>query len=272
MGTQEKQSCDLCGRSRFEVVSTSDRRGKPLTTVLCLHCGLVMHRPLPTEEELAAYYAKYYRRDYHGEAQPSARRVMRAWKNGERIRRQLAPHLTGGERIFEVGAGIGCTVKVFAQHGFAASGIEPNEGFARFGSERLGADVRVGNLFDREAAANADVVLLIHVIEHFRSPTRALRHIHGLLADGGRLYVECPNLAAPFATFSRLFHYAHVHNFTPDTLILLARKCGFAVQKRFSDDADPNLQILFRKDAPRAVIVPPGQAQATLAADRKSVV
>lgn len=266
VGTGEIQYCDLCGHARFDIVSERDRLGKPLTTVICKRCGLVTHSPLPSEEELAAYYARQYRREYHGEVQPSPRRVVRAWKNGQRIFRQLAPHLSGGERILEVGAGIGCTVMIFAQHGFAAAGIEPNEGFNRFTRERLGADVTGGSLFELPATPSYDLVLLIHVIEHFRSPTKALRHIYAMLNDGGRLYVECPNLAAPFATFPRLFHYAHVHNFTPDTLILLAQKCGFSVEKQFADEHDPNLQVLFRKAKPQEPEIPSSLAQKVLAA------
>ena len=61
------------------------------------------------------------------------------------------------------------------------------------------------------------------------------------------MYVECPNLAAPFATCKRLFHFAHVYNFTPWTLLAVARKCGFELEHRFTDDDDTNVEMLLRR-------------------------
>ena len=88
---------------------------------------------------------------------------------------------------------------------------------------------------------------LVHVIEHFNSPVSALRAIHALVRPGGRLYVECPNLAAPFAACNRLFHFAHVYNFTPWTLLAVARKCGFELEHRFTDNEAPNVEMLLRR-------------------------
>jgi SAM-dependent methyltransferase len=113
-----------------------------------------------------------------------------------------------------------------------------------YAQQQLRARVRVDDLFELPPVPAHDLVLLVHVIEHFRSPRRALQAIRKLLFDGGRLYVECPNLAAPFARRSQLFHYAHIHNFTPQTLTLLARRCGFRVERTFSAADDPNLQLL----------------------------
>lgn len=239
--------CDLCGGTAFEEISDRDRHGNELHTAMCLRCGMVSHMPVPSEAEMAAYYATEYRKDYHNETTPSPRRILRAWKNGERIHAQLAPHLNPGASVFEVGAGIGCTVKVFEQNGFEAAGIEPNKDFNRFTQQTLRTAVVNANLFDIPREQTRDAVLLIHVIEHFTSPTKALKHIHAMLNHRCLLYIECPNLAAPFATFSRLFHYAHIYNFTPRTLADLAAKCGFEVVQQFGDINDPNIQLLLRR-------------------------
>jgi 2-polyprenyl-3-methyl-5-hydroxy-6-metoxy-1,4-benzoquinol methylase len=245
---ENQQICDICGGSSFIVISRHDRHGKPMTTGICEGCGLVSHMPVPSEEEIAAYYANDYRRDYHGERTPSPRRIMRAWNNGQRIVGLIEKHLPEGADVFEIGAGIGCTVKSFETHGFTAGGIEPNRDFNSYTHKVLHADVANCNLYDLEGTQSHDVLLLIHVIEHFTSPTTALMHIREQLKDGGLLHIECPNIAAPFATFGRLFHFAHIYNFTPATLIALAKKCGFAMVENFADgDSDPDIKILFRK-------------------------
>ncbi len=212
-----------------------------------------MHMPVPDEAELARYYAERYRRDYHGETRPSPRRVMRAWKNGERIAARLAPILPEGASVLEIGAGIGCTVKALELEGFAARGIEPNRDFGRYGREMLRADVREGRLEDLGEGEHADAVLLVHVIEHLVSPRRALARIRALLPEGGLLYLECPNAWAPHAPLSRMFHFAHIYNFTPQTLLALAAECGFALERMFTDEEDPNIEALFVKAEPRRV-------------------
>jgi len=266
--------CDLCDAARFDLVAERDREGEVLHTGICLRCGLVCHMAIPSEAELAEFYAVDYRSQYHGELTPSPRRVMRAWKNAERIYRQLAPHISPSDKVFEVGAGIGCNVKVFELQGHDASGIEPNLGFQAFSVDQLRARVTRGDLFNLDEEARYDLVLLVHVIEHFRSPRRALERIYGLLQPGGKLYVECPNLAAPFARPGRLFHYAHVHNFTPWTLEMMAGRCGFEVERAFSEEEDPNLQMLLRRsDTPSSMMsglrVDADNLPRTLAALRK---
>ncbi len=261
MNTHQVSPCDLCGGTAFEEISNRDRKSKELHTGVCTGCGLVSHMPVPNEEEVASYYAEHYRRDYHGESAPSSRRIMRAWKNGERILKQVFSRLDKEAKVFEVGAGIGCTVKAFELSGFSATGIEPNKDFNTFTREQLKAQVENRNLYDLPAEPSHDLVLLIHVIEHFSSPTRALNQIHSFINEGGYFYVECPNLAAPFATYKRLFHYAHIYNFTPATLKALARKCGFELEEQFTDDNHPDIHMLFRKVEEKRLEVEPEEAE-----------
>jgi SAM-dependent methyltransferase len=241
------QPCDLCGGHLFEVVGQTDRRGDFLTSVVCRQCGLVSHGKIPTDDELDVYYGKHYRRDYHGETAPSSHRVIRAWKNGQRLLRRLGPYARPEDRVFEVGAGIGCTVKAFELAGYDSAGIEPNEGFSLFSRDCLRAPVRTGALADVDEHPAYDLVLLIHVIEHFNRPSKWLRKIHRILQPGGKLYVECPNIAAPHAAPGNLFHFAHIYNFTPPTLAMLAGACGFEVEQWFSAERDKELHVLLRR-------------------------
>jgi SAM-dependent methyltransferase len=244
-GTQ--RICELCGDHRHRIVSSRDRHGQPLDTAICMGCGLVAHLHIPSDAELEAYYSSQYRRQYHGESAPSPRRVMRAWNNGQRIFRQLNPFLPRDCSVLEVGAGIGCTVKAFELGGHHASGIDLGPQFLQYGRNLLHAKLEKSSLFDLPPGPRFDLVCLVHVIEHFNSPMLALQAIHALLRPGGRLYVECPNLAAPFATPERMFHFAHVYNFTPWALLAVARKCGFEVEHSFTGDDDSNVEMLLRR-------------------------
>lgn len=257
--------CDICNGTEFELVADRGRHGQPLDTVICKRCGLVRHKDIPSETELQEFYSTVYRRNYNGESTPGPRRIMRAWKNGERICRQVSPLLEANSRLLEVGAGIGCTVKVFEQDGFDAEGIDLGGEFLTFSREQLNANVTVASLYDLPADFQYDVVLLVHVIEHLRSPREAFQRIAGLLKPGGMFYVECPNLQAPFARRSKLFHTAHIHNYTPATLQMLAESCGFRARQRFGDERDGNLQMLFQHSGDCNLSIDESNYQRTLA-------
>ncbi|MBM4090285.1 MAG: methyltransferase domain-containing protein [Planctomycetes bacterium] len=240
--------CDLCGGQRFDLVSERDRRGGELRTVICHDCGLVAHAEVPTEDELTAYYQRQYRQDYHGEYVPSPHRVVREWNRGWSLLRLLSPYVTPADRIIEIGCGIGCTVKQFECAGLDACGIEPGEGFRRFAVESLRARVVGGELNSLAADPEYDVVLLVHVLEHLRSPTQTLSRIRRMLRAGGRLFVDVPNAGAPHAAPGKMFHFAHIYNFTRDTLGMVARKTGFRVVRWLSAPGDKNLRVMLACD------------------------
>jgi len=260
------KTCDLCGGSNFALVSERDRKGQPLRTVLCEACGLLVHESVPTVEELQQFYAREYRLSYHGELSPSDRRVLRAWESGRSYVKTLRNFMQPGERVFEIGAGIGCTVRAFAEAGFAASGIEPGRGFQEFARKQLQVDVQLGDLEDLELKPRFDVILLVHVIEHLRSPREALERIHALLAPGGRLFVACPNAAQPRPQPHKLFHYAHIYNFTAETLLTLARRCGFELESGGHLGDPRNLSFVLRKSETRDLTLDPAVPGRVLAA------
>lgn len=254
--------CDLCGATSYEVICRQDRRGKPWNTVACTHCGLVGHERVPSEDELRKFYASSYRMEYHGEKEPSNRRVWRAWLKGERLLGSLRSYLKPTDRLFEVGAGLGCTVKVFQLAGYDASGLEPGTDFQHYSASKLRARIEHGEIFSHPITKQFDLVLLVHVIEHFRSPSQALQVIHRMIAPGGHLYLECPSLGTEHADLAELFHFAHIHTFTPITLLTMLRRAGFVVAQAFSEGRGENHKYLLRKVEPTNVpIDPQGIAQ-----------
>jgi 2-polyprenyl-3-methyl-5-hydroxy-6-metoxy-1,4-benzoquinol methylase len=246
----DRRTCDLCSGTEFTPIAQRDRRGRPLATVVCNTCGLVSHALIPTDQELAAYYAFEYRRDYHGEYMPSAYRVVREWKRGRGLLQLMRDDLRPGDKVIEIGSGIGCTVMNFALAGFDACGVEPGEGFCRFSREKLHANVKLGTLEDLPSDEHYDFVLLVHVLEHLPRPTEALKRIHDLLRPGGRLYVEVPNFAAPHAAPGKQFHQAHIYNFTPSTLRMLGAKAGLRVERAYTAPFDKNISLLFSRSVP----------------------
>jgi SAM-dependent methyltransferase len=261
--------CDLCGGTSFELLAERDRLNQPLATVVCRECGLVSHAEIPSRDDLLRYYETKYRHDYHGEYTPAPFRVVREWKRGRILVDWLGPHIPASANVFEVGCGIGCTVMQFALAGHNASGIEPGEGFAAYARNQLRADVRQATLYDLPPIPQYDLVLLVHVLEHLSSPTDALTRIGRLLVPGGKLYVEVPNFARPHSAPGRQFHFAHIYNYTPATLRMLAAKSGYRVDKAFTSPHDKVIGMLLAKSADVALRIERASYDQTVAAARR---
>jgi SAM-dependent methyltransferase len=224
-----------------------DRRGNPLETVLCQTCGLVSHGSIPSDEELSEYYERQYRQDYHGEFTPSPYRVLREWKRGEQLVKLLGHHLPPAARVLEIGSGIGCTIKNFELAGFQARGIEPGQGFCTFSRQQMNAPVTPFSLDQLPGTEDQDLVLLVHVLEHLNNPSAALRKLREFMSEKGLCYIEVPNFSGPHAAPGRQFHVAHIYNFTPSTLSMLAEANGMVIRKLISAPTDKNLQILLAR-------------------------
>ena len=242
-----RDPCNLCGGGEFRQLSRRDRKSQELITVACCQCGLVSHEQIPTDQELTDYYRCQYRHEYQQEYSPSAYRVVREWSRGEKLVKMVRPFLEPTDRVLEIGSGIGCTVKQFELAGFASSGIEPGEGFCHFSREQLQASVKQASLGEMARQPAAELIMLVHVLEHLNRPLQALQHLGDLLTDGGQLYVEVPNFGLPHVAPAKLFHFAHIYNYSVATLTMLGQASGFEVEQAFSDSQDRHLRILFRK-------------------------
>ena len=242
--------CDSCGKSTFSRICDVDRRGNALDTVMCESCGLVSHERIDSPEQLHAYYGDRYRKSYHGRTSPKSHRVLRAWQAGQIYSRLLTPHLPTGGRVLEVGAGLGANVKALELAGFETHGIDPGVDFVQYGRDRLKANLDVGCWEDLTSYTNSrgwDAILLIHVIEHLPSPRGALTALRQMLAPSGRLYVECPDIAAPHAAPSKWFHRAHIYNFHRQTLVPLAMSVGFQVIAEFHHAGNGCVSLLLER-------------------------
>lgn len=231
MRTTETGGCILCGGMGHAVVSERDRHGDPLCTRICTGCGLIRNDPVPTPEELDAFYSSAYRESYKGASAPRARQV---WRNFDRTKRHMLAFSDvygRGGRWLDLGSGSGEFLFLARATGAEAEGIEPHDGYSAYSRDTLGLPVRQATLETAGYAAQTfDLIRLSHVLEHMRDPLATLCRLRDWLRPGGVLYVEVPDIAeeARNRLRGRLFHYGHINNFDPVTLRALAGKAGLA--------------------------------------------
>lgn len=251
----EARPCNLCGHGEATLVCRYDRRMKRLTTVRCDGCSLLRTDPMPTEAELGAYYASAYRGDYQlaRRRTPPRLHLKRSRRESEARMALLAPLLRPASRILDFGSGSGEFLDLATKAGHAATGIEPGRDFARYAREAYGAHVHTAPWTEIDLPwGGFDLITARHVLEHLRNPVEALRRMAGWLAADGIIHVEVPNAEAIRKDALQQFHFAHIHHFSPNTLVHAAAKAGLEADPRFPGEGTT---MVFRKrQADRPVI------------------
>lgn len=231
-------NCPVCGSDKHEKISGWDRKLKRLETHICSDCGLFFHHPMPTDDELATYYASVYRAEYQFlRRRPSASHQRRkAEEAEERVARVgQFTDLTKPLRVLDVGCGSGEVVRAFASRGHESHGIEPGSDFADHAAAGLPANAQIhgGSLeADLFPEGHFDVIVCMHVIEHLNRPTEALSYMRRWLAPGGLMMLEVPDMYGYKTKGFDRFHFAHTLGFTRENFLLLLKKCDLASVNR----------------------------------------
>ena len=243
-----------------ELVSQTDRRGKPLRTVICMETGLVRNDPVPSDEELMQFYSEDYRIVYKGTAKPRRRQILRNFRRVAGYVRTNGDVLAATSRVLDVGAGSGEFMFVMMRLGKSVKGIEPNAAYAAYCREELGLDVQTAYISpDLIAPEQFDFIRLSHVLEHLNDPVKYLGQMTRWLAPQGLLYVEVPNIEMDCRKRSRgrIFHYAHIYNFNPWTLRTCAGLAGLTEAPETAERSADTTSVFFRREASAAQLTTP---------------
>ena len=232
-------SCEICNSTDFKVVSREIREG-PGVISKCSSCGLVILNIDQTKEELKKYYNEEYQFAnslQSGKEQSPREHFQDRIKTLQQIVKRLSSYLNPNMRVLEIGCGCGELLYLIKDHVKEVVGVEINESFVEFINNELGIeayseDINKMNLDDRVF----DIVICVMTLDHMPNPFEALNSMKSLMAKGGVMYIEVPNieeamncyLPEPGRTrFNTFFwHQAHYFYFSMDTLTKLINKVG----------------------------------------------
>ena len=139
--------------------------------------------------------------------------------------------------MLDVGCSSGALLRVAGDLGFAVYGVEPATAAAST-ARTLGFEVFDGLLEEAAYTDNRfDLVTLFEVIEHLTEPADLLLEIRRILKPGGILLVGTGNgaswtaqtLGAKWEYFDISLHGGHISFFNPESLRLLADRCGLTM-------------------------------------------
>lgn len=245
----ESVACNFCGAG-------SDRQKQLFITrkwdnpnfewqfpmVRCCNCQLTFINPRPTPDELAVYYdenpecgcrAMYNAFQLSKNRRVPTEEIFAVWSGKHNAVITQRPN---GKRILDVGCGCGLFIKRMELGGWEVNGVETSSVATKYISSVLGLHVHNGDLKSAQFPSGYfDVVTFWQVLEHINNPLEALKDSFRILAPGGLLIVELPNIATPaFWLFGK--HYSmlqapfHLYHFSPETLGRMCKSAGFITQ------------------------------------------
>jgi SAM-dependent methyltransferase len=195
MGSAQSRgmSCEVCGGRDFRCPFTLRRGATEVGYFECIACGLLFQNPMPTREELVAYYS---RRDERHVSTYLDKKSYRERIAANRIRRIL--RVTGKHgRPLEIGSGYGFLLRAARDAGFEETGFEVDWDGIRHATEVLGVNVRPGYFDGTGLTAEYDLVVGIDLFEHIDRPNEFLAAVRRALRPGGLFAFHIPVTHAP---------------------------------------------------------------------------
>lgn len=194
----------------------------------CASCGFAwtVASPEPLEELYGEDY--FCGEAYQDYLQPDARRFE--------ARRRLQWLLRTGRvsSLVEAGCAGGFFVEAALRAGIAATGVDISAEMVSYAREHLGLPVRQGRFESTSLDAPVQAVCAFHVLEHVEDPNAFVRTAWQLLAPGGLLVLEVPNIDSTAANrlglaWPGLQPRYHRWHFGPTSLRRLVERSGFEV-------------------------------------------
>jgi SAM-dependent methyltransferase len=197
---------------------------------VCVLCGAAFADDIPEQLAFDEYYRDLSKYEYFDPALAQAPPIEPRFHDAAATIEKFI--LSPDWRIMEIGSGAGQLLKVLRERGFEhVLGSDPSPGCVGAAERLYGIPGIAGSIFTLAPAERAfDFLILIGVLEHIRDLAGAVKKIHALLRDGGRVYIEVPDASryapdadAPFQEFS----VEHINFFSPASLANLMRRYGF---------------------------------------------
>lgn len=267
-------ACPVCQAERpqpLHVYPNPKRRiarAERLILTGCRVCGVAWSHPLPSEQEVEAWYAGTQgweqrpglrsHADRGDEAEAKLRRKLEAKRSTRERETELLlstlGELPGSEppTVLDFGCGIGAWLDAFAARGWVTSGIEPGPTARAITARRH----RVIEAPPDEP--EFDLVVVQHVFEHLRDPLGVARALAAAIRPGGRLFVSVPSFDR-LPLHGKLGYTAsgvHLFSYTAEAMTRMLALAGLRVTERLegggweegSQGPDVHLKVLARRD------------------------
>ena len=244
-------ACNLCGGTRFTVITHQDRYGYPAQAHTCDRCGLVFLNPRLTVDAYARFYQSVYRplvSAFHGRLIDA--HTIQAEQRDYAVDRAecLRPFMSSRMKtLLDIGGSTGVVAAHIAKEfGVTGTLIDPAP-LEVAEARRFGLETITGFVEQHDFKGQAfDLVLICQTVDHLLDIAGTLQRVRGLLTTQGRLFIDIVDFRAAYLrnrSVEAAVKIDHPYYLTESTMTAYLRRAGFTVLR--SDYAADHLHISY---------------------------
>lgn len=224
----------LCGSKKNKLLFKFDRYNLNTSIVLCNNCGLVYADKILPKKDLTKFYASDSYRFFYNVLDTGVLKFNDDHFLDEQInnlKSTIHPvsiirnfyKFNSNEIILELGSGFAQVSRSLKRKGRLVCVDYSDKAINYLQDKRVEA-YRGGTEVLEKINLKYDLIILSHVVEHFYDFKKELMNIIKYLKDGGKIYIEVPNLDSKYNM--EQFQNAHNYYFTKNTFLSYVTSLG----------------------------------------------
>lgn len=223
-------TCKVCSSNHYKKIGEIKNIWKEYKDVYqCDECSLYFIDS-PTDEEINSLYKNEYHNNIKNKLFEIAKSKMRYARSLSQFNFIKQTIDLENKDICEIGAFDGLLLSLFKKNNNNVFGYELNDDARVYAKKKYDIDLKENFL---ESKSRYDIIILSHVIEHFREPKDILIKIKSMLKENGFIYIEVPNSPMPnecsYNMLMRYLNTEHIVNFNMYNLIKFAESADLKI-------------------------------------------
>ncbi|WIH84861.1 class I SAM-dependent methyltransferase [Brachyspira pilosicoli] len=223
-------TCKVCSSNHYKKIGEIKNIWKEYKDVYqCDECSLYFIDS-PTDEEINSLYKNEYHNNIKNKLFEIAKSKMRYARSLSQFNFIKQTIDLKNKDICEIGAFDGLLLSLFKKNNNNVFGYELNDDARVYAKKKYDIDLKENFL---ESKSRYDIIILSHVIEHFREPKEILIKIKSMIKENGFIYIEVPNSPMPnecsYNMLMRYLNTEHIVNFNMYNLIKFAESADLKI-------------------------------------------
>ncbi|MDF2944249.1 MAG: methyltransferase, type 11 [Herbinix sp.] len=238
--------CTLCKSGEINPIHNKIRNITDDSSKMyeCTTCGTHFLYPQPKDEELEDYYDGQFREEVHTSLYYDKAELNKVFNKftfeaNRRVAR-IENELQLSDEILEIGCSVGYFLDAIACKVNAVYGTEWDSRARLYIDEVIHNPKIKTSKNPQDFSKQFDKIFMFHVLEHIVDPVQFLVDLKPLLKEGGKLYIEVPNVDDILVKTFRCdafkdYYYkkAHIYNFNEKSLQYIFNQSGYEYDIRF---------------------------------------